>query len=95
MPIPYLKNVGDKIKLIVVLTPKRSYFSYRCPNGAIDGIENYQQHCEGLNVMQAEMGDPRFSLGYSAMVDNATIAIKPEGKIALAPGVQTRFVHHQ
>lgn len=95
MPIPYLKNVGDKIKLIVVLTPKRSYFSYRCPNGAIDGIENYQQHCEGLNVMQAEMGDPRFSLGYSAMVDNATITIKPEGKIVLAPGVQTRFVHHQ
>lgn len=95
MPIPYLKNVGDKIKLIVVLTPKRSYFSYRCPNGAIDGIENYQQHCEGLNVMQTEMGEPRFSLGYSGMVDNATITIKPEGKIALAPGVQTTFVHHQ
>lgn len=95
LPIPYLKNIGDKIKLVVVLTPKRSYFSYSCPNGAIDGIENYQQHCEGLNVMQAEMGDPRFSSGYASMVDNATITIRPEGKMPLAAGVQTQFVHHR
>ncbi len=95
LPIPYLKNVGDKIKLVAMLTPKRSYFSYVCPHGAILGIENYQQACGGFTEMESEMVDPRFSSGYSNMLEDATITIKPYGKIALAPGVQATFVHYR
>ena len=87
--------MGDKIKLVAVLTPKRSYFSYRCPNGAIDGIENYQQHCNGINVMESEDYDPRFTSGYRGMLDNATIIFQPNGRIQVAPDVQTQFEHHQ
>lgn len=94
LPIPYLKNVGDKIKLVAVLTPKFAYANFNCNSGRLENIDTRQHLCGGINVIETG-DDPKNSSGYSMMVDNATINVNPSGKIKLASGVNTVFPHHQ
>lgn len=94
IPVPYLKNPGDKIKLVAVLTPRFAYALYTCSDGRLENIDTRQRLCGGINTIETGE-DPKNSSGYSMMVDNATISINPSGKIKLAPGVNTSFPHHQ
>jgi hypothetical protein len=95
LPVPYLNNAGDKIKLIVVLTPKFAYFTTDCINGKITGVEPKQHICLGWNVIETPGEDPKNSSGYYMMLDKSTISIRPSVKIKTAWGVNTKFVHHQ
>ncbi len=95
LPVPYLNNVGDKIKLIAVLTPKFAFFTTDCINGKITGVEAKQHICLGWNVIETPGEDPKNSSGYYMMLDKSTISIRPSVKIKTAWGANTKFVHHQ
>lgn len=94
LPVPYLKNIGDKIKLVAVLTPKFAYANFGCSDGRLNNIATHQSFCGGINVVETGE-DPKNSSGYSMMVENAAINVNPAGKIKLATGVNTNFLHHQ
>jgi hypothetical protein len=106
LPVPYLQNVGDKIKLVAVLTPKFAYANFDCSNGRLNSIDTHQHFCPGINMVETGE-DPKNSSGYSMMVEKATIHINPAGKIKLAtipptPGkiglqkaINTSFPHYQ
>ena len=95
LPVPYLNNVGDKIKLVAVLTPKFAFFTTDCKTGKITGVESRQHICLGWNVIEEPGDDPKNSSGYKMMSENSTISINPAGKIKLATGVATSFTHHK
>lgn len=95
LPVPYLKNVGDKIKLVAVLTPKMAYVVTGCSDKRITGIDTRQHLCLGWNTIEQNGDDAKSSSGYSLMLENAVINVNPAGKIKLAPGVNTKFAHHQ
>ncbi len=95
LPVPYLHQVGDKIKLIAVLTPKFAFIHTTCSDNKIIGVVPKQQVCAGWNVMEQPGEDPNNSSGYKFMVKDATISINPAGKIKLANNVNTKFPHHQ
>lgn len=106
LPVPYLKNAGDKIKLVAVLTPKFAYANFGCADGRLNNIDTRQHFCAGINMIETGE-DPKNSSGYSMMVENAMININPAGKIKLSvvpppPGkiglakeINTKFPHHQ
>lgn len=94
LSIPYLRNTGDKIKLVAVLTPKFAYANYGCSTGKLENIDTRQHLCFGINIIETGE-DPKNSSGYSMMVENATINVNPAGKVKLAAGVNTVFPHHQ
>jgi hypothetical protein len=106
LPVPYLQQVGDKIKLVAVLTPKFAYANFGCSDGQLHNIDTRQQLCAGINIIETGE-DPKNSSGYSMMVENSTINVNPAGKIKLAkvlpaPGkiglpknINTFFPHHQ
>ncbi len=93
--VPYLKNVGDKIKLVAVLTPKFAFVNKHCTDGRIISIDPKQHLCLGFNTIETPGEDPKNSSGYSMMVEKAAININPSGKIKLSAGVNTKFIHHQ
>jgi hypothetical protein len=95
LPVPYLKEVEDKIKLIAILTPKTAFVVTTCSDKKVIGISPKQLLCLGWNTIEQPGDDPKNSSGYSMMVEKATIAINPAGKIKLANGVNTKFPHHQ
>jgi len=95
LPVPYLDKVGDKIKLVAVLTPKFAFFITDCITGKITGVQPKQHICLGWNVIETLGEDPKNSSGYNMMLNNSVIAILPSFKIKTAPEVTTKFTHHQ
>ena len=87
--------MGDKIKLVAVLTPKFAFFITDCITGKITGVQPKQHICLGWNVIETLGEDPKNSSGYNMMLNNSVIAILPSFKIKTAPEVTTKFTHHQ
>ena len=95
LPIPYLKNVGDKITLFAVLTPKQAYMRFNCLDNSPMEIVNYQPKCNGINIGEYSPL-PRGYSGYSFMKNNSRIKILDQyTKIKKNAGVQNEFRHDE
>jgi len=93
LPVPYLQNIGDKITLLAVLTPKYSYVRKSCEDGRIESIAVAQQMCKGWNTIETNL-KPQTSSGYINMYQDSKISFEMNSKISIRDGVKNQFVHH-
>ena len=90
--VPFLKNTGDKVKLVVVLKPQESWLQTNKATGKYQRVDKAYPVNEWVNPVPPTYEGAASSSGFNTLCTQSTIRFD-FGGIKVAPGVQTIFFH--
>jgi len=90
--VPFLKNAGDKIKLIVVLKPQESWIHKNSSTGKIKWIEKAYPLNEWITPVEPTYEGAASSAGFNMLCNKSAITFN-FGGMKIADGVTTTFYH--